>query len=64
MNKKNEKKNLKEMLYHAYKCVLYNEMVIERSDTWLSAKEGNENMVREIRGMNNEQCLKIVTRNL
>ena len=44
MDKEFEKENLTAMLYHAHKCLLYNEMVIEYSGNWLSAEEGNRNM--------------------
>jgi hypothetical protein len=37
------------MLYHAHRCLYFNEKLIEQSDTWLSAEEGNENLMRQIK---------------
>ena len=47
MDTKNDK--LDEMLYHAYRCLYFNEMLIKQSDSWLSAEEGNRNMEKRIR---------------
>ena len=43
------------MLYHAYKCLLFNEMLIEQCDGWLSVEEGNEYMVKRILKRNKEK---------
>jgi hypothetical protein len=37
-----------EMLYHAYRCLFFNEMLIRQSDKWLTAEEGNRNMEKSI----------------
>ena len=42
MDIKDEK--IKKMLYHAYGCMLFNEMLIAQCDGWLSVEEGNRNM--------------------
>jgi hypothetical protein len=34
--------------YFAYRNMFYNQMLIEQSDTWLSAEEGNRNMMKAI----------------
>ena len=39
---------MKKMLYHAYGCLLFNEMLVEQCDSWLSAEEGNRNMEAQI----------------
>ena len=45
-----EKKITKdEVLYHAHRCMYFNEKMIEQCDSWLSAEEGNENMMRSIK---------------
>jgi hypothetical protein len=44
---KNDKK--KKMLYHAYRCLLFKEMLIEQSDRWLSEEEGNDNIMKQIK---------------
>ena len=36
------------MLYHAYKSLLFNEMLIDQCDNWLPAEEGNRNMEADI----------------
>jgi hypothetical protein len=38
-----------ELLYHAHRCIYFNERLIEQCETWLSAEEGNENLMRRIR---------------
>jgi len=35
---------MQKMLYHAYRCLLFNEMLIEQCDGWLPVEEGNRNM--------------------
>ena len=41
-----------ELLYHAHRCLLFNEMLIQHCNSWLSEEEGNENMIREIEERN------------
>ena len=36
-----------EILYHAQRCLHYNELLIKQCDSWLSAEEGNANFMRE-----------------
>ena len=43
------KNKTNEMLYHAYRCLYFNERTIELSGTWLSAEEGNEYLMQRIR---------------
>ena len=43
-----DKKN-HEILFHAAKLMRINELLIKQCDSWLSAEEGNRNMMREIR---------------
>ena len=33
-----------EILYYAFKCMYYNNLLIQQCDTWLTAEEGNRNM--------------------
>ena len=40
-----DEKKKKEILCHARICLHYNELLIEQSDGWLSAEEGNANMI-------------------
>jgi len=47
MNTKDDK--IEKMLYHAHRCLLFNEMLIAQSDGWLSAEEGDENLIKEMR---------------
>lgn len=47
MDIKEEK--IKKILYHAYRCLNFNEMLINQCDGWLSAEEGNKNMMKAIR---------------
>ena len=47
MNANKDKRD--EILYHAYRCIYFNEKMIEQSDSWLSAEEGNKNMIQSIR---------------
>ena len=35
-----------EILYHAEKCLYYNELLIEQCDNWLSEEEGFNNMMK------------------
>ena len=44
MDRQEEKSE--EMLYHAQRCMYYNELLIEQCDNWLSAEEGNANMMK------------------
>ena len=46
MDIKDEK--TKKMLYHAHRCLLFNEMLVEQCDSWLPAEEGNRNMEAQI----------------
>ena len=39
---------MKKMLYYAYRCLNVNEMLISHSDGWLSAEEGNRNLMKAI----------------
>jgi hypothetical protein len=48
----------KKILYHAYRCLLFNEMMINQSETWLSEEEGNENMMREIKARRRKEGSK------
>ena len=41
-----------ELLYHAHRCLLFNEILIQQCNSWLSAEEGNKNMIREIEERN------------
>jgi len=43
------KQTINKMLYHAHRCLYFNERMIEQCDTWLSAEEGNENLMQRIR---------------
>jgi len=43
----------KPMLYHAYRCLFFNEMLINNPSPWISAEEGNENMIEEFRKSKN-----------
>ena len=43
------KQTINKMLYHAHRCLYFNERMIEQCDTWLSAEEGNENLMQNIR---------------
>jgi len=47
MDKPDEKMN--ELLYHTYRCLYFNDLIIKQSDTWLSEEEGMKNMERRIR---------------
>jgi len=44
-----ETNKMNEMLYHAHRCLYFNERMIEQCDSWLPAEKGNENMMRQIR---------------
>jgi len=37
-----------EMLYHARKCMYFNDLLIQQCDSWLPAEEGNRNMEAQI----------------
>jgi len=43
----NEKKK-QDILFHAERLLYYNELLISQCDNWLSAEEGNKNMMRDI----------------
>jgi hypothetical protein len=43
-----KKKKMDEMLYHAHRCMFFNEKTAEQCGNWLSAEEGNKNMIRNI----------------
>jgi hypothetical protein len=47
MNTPDKKTNT--LLDYSYRCLNFYEMLIQQSDTWLSAEEGNENMIKEIK---------------
>jgi hypothetical protein len=49
MEKNSENDKMGKMLYHAYRCLLFKEMLIEQSDTWLSEEEGNDNIMKQIK---------------
>ena len=44
-----KKNTMDEILYHAHRCMYFNEKTIEQCSSWLSAEEGNENMLQDIR---------------
>jgi len=46
MDASNDIKN--EILFRAEKILHYNNLLIAQCDNWLSAEEGNENMMRQI----------------
>ena len=48
----NNEKNIKEeeILFHAEKLLHYNNLLITQCDSWLSAEEGNKNLMKKIRG--------------
>ena len=37
-----------EILFHAEKVLYYNDLLVKQCDGWLSEKEGNENMMKQI----------------
>lgn len=39
-------KKKKEIRYHAERCMYFNELLIKQCDSWLSAEEGNANMIK------------------
>ena len=43
------KDNKDMMLYHAYRCMYFNEMLIRQCDSWLTAEEGNTNLMQKIK---------------
>ena len=49
MKNKIEKKELREILYHAYRCLMFNDVIINQSSRWLTEEEGNANMMAEIK---------------
>jgi len=51
-----EKKN-QEILFHAEKLLRHNELLIKQCDSWLSAEEGNANMMKAI--MEREKATRI-----
>jgi hypothetical protein len=53
----NDSKNVQKekMLYHAYRCLLFKEMLIKQSDTWLPEEEGNGNMIKQIKAKKNHK---------
>jgi len=45
----NTSKNIKdEVLLRAEKVLYYNDLLITQCNSWLSAEEGNENMIKQI----------------
>jgi len=46
MNAKDDRK--KKMLYQAYRCLFFNEMLINQCDNWLPAEEGDKNLILEM----------------
>jgi hypothetical protein len=55
MKKDSENAQRKKILYHAYRCLLFKEMLIGQSDTWLSEEEGNDNMMKQIKAKKNHK---------
>jgi tRNA(Glu) U13 pseudouridine synthase TruD len=49
MNTEITKDELREILYHAYRCLMFNEVIINQSSRWLSEEEGNANVMAEIK---------------
>ena len=41
-----DEKNKDEILYHAQKTLYYNELLIQQCDGWLTAEEGNRNVLK------------------
>jgi len=48
-----KKHKIDEIMYHTYRCMYFNERMIEQSNTWLSAEEGNKNMIKKLLTINN-----------
>ena len=46
MNSKDYKKD--EILYHARKCMYFNDLLIQQCDSWLPAEEAGRNMEARI----------------
>ena len=57
----NEKKK-DEILYRAQKALYYNELLIRQCDSWLSAEEGNKNVLKAIEAKRKEE-IRISRRN-
>ena len=55
MEKTTESNKIKKILYHAYRCLLFKEMMINQSDKWLSEEEGNENQMKEIKARRDKE---------
>jgi hypothetical protein len=53
---------MKKMLYYAYRCLNVNEMLISHSDGWLSAEEGNKNLMKAIEERERTRQRKSFTR--
>jgi hypothetical protein len=43
-----KKEKMEEILYNAYRCLNFNEMLIKQCDDWLSEEEGMKNMKKQI----------------
>ena len=43
-----QKNKMDEILYHAQRCIYFNKKTIEACNSWLSAEEGNKNMMKAI----------------
>jgi hypothetical protein len=54
-----DKGNKDEILLHAQKVLHYSDLVIQQCDSWLSAEEANENLMKSI--MERNKKTKILT---
>jgi hypothetical protein len=41
-----DEKKKRDIMFHAKKLLYYNELLIKQCDGWLSAEEGNANMIK------------------
>ena len=48
MEKDSKDDKMNDILYHAHRCLYFNNLLIEQCDSWLSEEEGNENMMKAI----------------
>ena len=60
MDAHDDKKEI--MLYFAYRCLNGNEMLISHSNDWLSADEGNKNLMKSIEERERAKQRKLFTR--
>ena len=51
-----------DILYRAQKCLYYNELLIKQCDGWLTAEEGNANMLKAFEAKRKE-AIRISRRN-